>query len=1080
MNFTSFPELINNLTFLLSVAFIFDLATGRWKEQTLYRKVLTGLFLGFMGIIAMLIPWTFQPGVMFDTRSILLGISGLFFGWLPTVIAMAMTSGFRIYLGGSGVLVGVSVILASGIIGIYWRFFCRCSLSRIPWFKLLLMGLVIHMVMLGLMFLLPMETALAVASNMALPLLTIFPLGTVLLGMLMSNRVKRQETESMLRESENFAVSVIDALTDHIAVLDEKGTIIAVNKAWNDFAAANPPVGQNVGVGANYLAVCDAAQGDDRDQAQEFARGMKAVMKGEKSSFFLEYPCHSPSEKRWFLGRVTPFRGHEPMRIVVAHENITDRKQMEQILMLYQGRLEELVKDRTFELEEKNRELLKEISRRKNAEKAIAESEEHYRTLVELTPGITYRIKADGIIDFISSGISQLGYEPEELIGTPLADILHPDDRERVRNILVERRTGKRRITDLDVRFLHKSQGTENYSLNYSFVQLSARGYWNVPDSEIFQSDKEFLFTLGIASDITARKHAEHALRENERKLALLKEVATAANAAPTVDDVLQAAVDGISRFISWPVGHVYISDGNDSDLMIPTHIWHLENKRRYGPLVDITMKTEFNPGVGMVGGVVETKKTYWIEDVATHSDYPRLKQAGDVGVHGAFAFPVIVNGKVSAVLEFFSPHKEKPSLSLMSLMDEIGVQLGIVLERKQSEKELRKLSRAVEQSPATVVITDIEGKIQYVNPKFSELTGYSSAEVLGKNPRLLSSGVHPRSFYKKLWNTILSGQNWYGTFCNRGKNGEIYWEKASISPVRDENGQITNFVAVKEDITKLLKYEEELKQAKEDAESANKAKSDFLASMSHELRTPLNAVIGFSEVLKEQYFGPLNQKQDEYVEDILESGKYLLSLINDILDLSKVEAGKMELELSRFKITDLVSNSLVLIREKAKKHSLVLNTNIDSKLEDIEINADERKIKQVLFNLLSNAAKFTPDRGTILVEAKAAPDHDFLSEDESIAGRKAGGIFVEISVTDTGLGIPQEEQEKIFEPFYQSKGSRQGKTSGTGLGLPLCRKMVELHGGRIWVESRGEGKGSRFAFTIPAEQQGSVPEFRQ
>jgi signal transduction histidine kinase len=238
--------------------------------------------------------------------------------------------------------------------------------------------------------------------------------------------------------------------------------------------------------------------------------------------------------------------------------------------------------------------------------------------------------------------------------------------------------------------------------------------------------------------------------------------------------------------------------------------------------------------------------------------------------------------------------------------------------------------------------------------------------------------------------------------------------------------------------------------------ESANKAKSNFLANMSHELRTPLNAVIGFSQVLQDQDFGPLNEKQKEYVLDILESGKDLLSLINDILDLSKVEAGKMELQLSPVVVGDLLTGSLVMIKEKAMKHGVTLKTDIPEELSHFEMLADERKFKQILFNLLSNASKFTPDGGAITLSARRMTE--------------GKGEVIQVSVKDTGIGITPENQEKVFESFYQVSGSLASKTSGTGLGLPLARSFVKLHGGRMWVKSEGDGKGSQFYFTVPVQ----------
>jgi signal transduction histidine kinase len=228
--------------------------------------------------------------------------------------------------------------------------------------------------------------------------------------------------------------------------------------------------------------------------------------------------------------------------------------------------------------------------------------------------------------------------------------------------------------------------------------------------------------------------------------------------------------------------------------------------------------------------------------------------------------------------------------------------------------------------------------------------------------------------------------------------------------------------------------------------EAASRHKSEFLANMSHELRTPLNAIIGFSEVLAEKMFGDVNDKQAEYLQDILESGRHLLSLINDILDLSKIEAGHMELEPADFDLPGVIENALILVRERASRRGITLGSTIDERLG--LIRGDERKVKQVLLNLLSNALKFTPEGGRI-----------------DVGGRLAGEV-AEVSVTDTGIGIAPADQEAVFEEFRQV-GAAERKAEGTGLGLALSRKFVELHGGRIWVQSE-VGRGSTFTFTLP------------
>jgi signal transduction histidine kinase len=239
-----------------------------------------------------------------------------------------------------------------------------------------------------------------------------------------------------------------------------------------------------------------------------------------------------------------------------------------------------------------------------------------------------------------------------------------------------------------------------------------------------------------------------------------------------------------------------------------------------------------------------------------------------------------------------------------------------------------------------------------------------------------------------------------------------------------------------------------EIEEKSRELETASRHKSEFLANMSHELRTPLNAIIGFTEVLSERMFGEVNEKQAEYLGDILESGRHLLSLINDILDLSKIEAGRMDLEPTDFDLPSAIENTLILVRERAHRRGIMLGHVVDEHLG--KIRADERKVKQVLLNLLSNALKFTPEGGRI-----------------EIRGAVRDGT-AEISVTDTGVGIAPEDQEAVFEEFRQV-GTAATKVEGTGLGLAISRKFIELHGGRIWVKSQ-VGAGSTFAFTLPLQ----------
>lgn len=253
------------------------------------------------------------------------------------------------------------------------------------------------------------------------------------------------------------------------------------------------------------------------------------------------------------------------------------------------------------------------------------------------------------------------------------------------------------------------------------------------------------------------------------------------------------------------------------------------------------------------------------------------------------------------------------------------------------------------------------------------------------------------------------------------------------------------------------------LKLAKKAAEIANRTKSDFLASMSHELRTPLNHIIGFTEMIVDKHFGELNPVQEEHLNDVLQSSRHLLYLINDILDISKVEAGKMELNPTNFNLKVILENSLNMIKEKVLKQNIKLLADIQNSPEILR--ADERKFKQILYNLLSNAVKFTPHAGKIWIKADRISDCEIQTFGFE---RQKNDKFVKISVKDTGIGLKQGDLEQIFEPFKQVRNPTKQHYEGTGLGLSLTKKLVEMHKGKIWAESEGEGKGSQFNFIIP------------
>ncbi len=365
---------------------------------------------------------------------------------------------------------------------------------------------------------------------------------------------------------------------------------------------------------------------------------------------------------------------------------------------------------------------------------------------------------------------------------------------------------------------------------------------------------------------------------------------------------------------------------------------------------------------------------------------------------------------------------------------------------RKKSEERIRQLTLGVEQSPASIVITDLEGRIQYVNKKFTEVSGYSGEEVLGQNPRILKSGKMPDRLYKELWAAISSGKEWRGEMINRRKDQKLYWELVSISPVKDNEGKITHYIAVKEDITARKEMEAELRKAKQKAEESNRLKSEFLANMSHEIRTPMNGIIGFASLLEDDELAP--ETRHSYVQIIQNSTRQLLRIIDEILEVSKLQTHQVEKVVREVNVNEMLLGCFSELDQLAKSKNIALYLKKGLPDEAALIRVDQGKLHKILHNLLENALKFTQEGFVEL-------------------GYALKGEVLEFYVKDTGIGISPEAQELIFETFSQEDKGLSRISEGLGLGLSIVKGNVDLLGGSIRVTSE-KGKGSVFFVEIP------------
>ncbi len=506
--------------------------------------------------------------------------------------------------------------------------------------------------------------------------------------------------------------------------------------------------------------------------------------------------------------------------------------------------------------------------------------------------------------------------------------------------------------------------------------------------------------TAALKAEIEQRKRAEDVLTEREEQFRKVIESA--------IDAVILADNDG--RIISWnPSAEKIFLYGEPEVIGKPLTILMPERYRDYhlNGLKRVTSSGEFK----IIGKIVEM-----------HG----LRKDGS---------------EIPLEISLTSWETEKGRLYSGIIHD--------ITERKRVEEALQESEERyrtiIEHSNDLIWTLDREGNFQFINNRSEDITGYKPEDWIGKSfIPLINKEDLP--YIMEVFQKTISGQLLQYEVKIQRKDGSDLVMSVNTAPVYSKE-EIVGTVSFGRDITESRKAEE-IRFENERLVYASKAKSEFLASMSHELRTPLNSVIGFSELLKEKATGEINEKQDHYITNVITSSKFLLNLINDILDLSKVEAGKIDLVVEKIYLPETLDETIILIKEKASKHNVFIKKEFDPQLKFME--ADKHRLKQILFNLLSNAIKFSKkEGGTVTITTKKVND------------------MAQISVSDTGIGIREEDLGKLFKEFGQANPGISKEYGGTGLGLAISKKMVELHGGKIWVESK-YGVGSTFTFLIP------------
>ena len=657
-----------------------------------------------------------------------------------------------------------------------------------------------------------------------------------------------------------------------------------------------------------------------------------------------------------------------------------------------------------------------------------------FETLLNSTNEGIYGTDNEGRCTFLNrAGAQMLGYTRFEVLGRNMHRLVHHSRADRAPYPESEcptfqsRQTGQAVHSDAEV--LWRKDGT-SFPAEYSASPIVQDGF--------------FRGAVVTFSDISGRK-------EQELRLLAQYDVSRVLLDAASLPDALPKILEAIATRLGWQIGSIWLIDKRRAVLRAAA-VWRPPNIEAV-EFENVTREMTLPRGAGSPGRVWSDGKPLWISDAAEDSGLSPLRLRALGALRSMVAFPLRSARRVVGVAEFFSRDVREPDDGLLRTMATLGTQIGEFVERARGEEELRTRDRAILSSINGIVITDAalpDHPIVYVNPAFERLTGYSAEEAAGRNCRFLQGADTDRETVRHVHEAIEAQQEVNVVLLNYRKDGTTFWNDLTIAPVRDDDGNVTHYIGVQNDVSARKQAEEELRTAKEGAEVASRAKSQFLANMSHELRTPLNAIIGYSEMLQEQAeeleagsLGPDLQK-------IHSAGKHLLTLINDILDLSKIEAGKMDLYLENFDLGRMAREVSATIEPLMARKDNRFSARVEEDLPPM--HADLTKVRQSLFNLLSNAAKFT-EGGTIEL---------------AVAPREVNGApGVELRVTDSGIGMTPEQMAKLFEPFTQADRSTTRKFGGTGLGLAITRRFVRMMGGDIEVESE-PGRGSIFRIVLP------------
>lgn len=677
--------------------------------------------------------------------------------------------------------------------------------------------------------------------------------------------------------------------------------------------------------------------------------------------------------------------------------------------------------------------IIRDISDYKNVELQLKESEQRYKLMVENQNDFIVQVDNNNNLVYVSPSYCKLfGKKESDLLNKSFLPLIHPEDVEH---------------TIQSMESLKKDPYT--CYLEQRVMTVSGWRWLAWSDKAILNQHNTIDYVIGVGRDITEIKEAQIALQQKQVQTELLSGISSKFTEISNQDDLINYINVQLQSICNSEL--IIFSEYNpEKKVLITKDIITNQSFMKFAKGLLGDRISKFESPISDKAYIELTSKTININDSFSNVSGGTISSFVDnsfkafTGLTKLYTISYVISGQLFGVsmIGMKSKQQEPP----LEVLDSFANIAAVALKRMSIEQKFKTVSRGVEQTQALVVITDQNGVITYVNPSFCKVTGYSESEAIGSKPSILKSGNTKRSTYIDLWKTITSGHQWVGEFLNKKKNGELYWEAAIISPILNEKSAITNFIAVKQDITELKRITSDLIIAKEKAEENDKLKTAFLQNVSHEIRTPLNGIIGFTQLLKISDNEPNEVKL--YSEAIERSGKRLISIVDNVIELSRIETGQSKIAISTVYPETILNMLHSQHFESANSKGLKILKNYPKLGEIFAFKTDERKFEIILDNIIGNAVKFT---------FKGSIEIGYLVSNEKI----------EFWVKDTGIGISDDILNKIFERFHQGETKLSRNYEGAGIGLALSKELVEMLGGEINLDSK-VGIGSKFTFKLP------------